>query len=117
LGLAIFGITEVPTGGVEFDTADFVADGSTESDGPTASMGTDYAPPPEATSQAQVDPELGAQEAVFPPTDAAIADPSTTTTTAAAAAPTISGPTQLPASSELPSQTSEWKNDEIAELD
>jgi hypothetical protein len=31
LGLAIFGITEVPTEGVEFDTSDFVVEGSTES--------------------------------------------------------------------------------------
>jgi hypothetical protein len=29
--LAIFGITEVPTEGVEFDTSDFVVEGSTES--------------------------------------------------------------------------------------
>lgn len=47
MGLAIFGITEVPTDGVEFDTGDFVA-GSAES--------SDYIPAPGDPS---TDPELG----------------------------------------------------------
>jgi len=70
LGLAIFGITEVPTEGVDFDTGDFVVDGSAESAestaGPTA--GT-YAPPPSDKSKETTnsgltdpDPELGGQE-------------------------------------------------------
>jgi hypothetical protein len=72
LGLAIFGITEVPTDGVEFDTTDFVIDGSAESLESTcaaaASLGTTYTPPfgagqsggVSATTTADVvDPELG----------------------------------------------------------
>ena len=42
MGCAIFGITEVPTDGVEFDTGDFAGDTSSE---PAAPLGTNYAPP------------------------------------------------------------------------
>jgi hypothetical protein len=110
--MAIFGITEVPTGGVEFDTADFVADGSAESDGPTSSMVTDYAPPPEATQQTKIDPELGTNNnVVSTQTEPSIVDPTTTTIT------TTLDPIQTPASKELLSQTNQRKDEEIGEID
>lgn len=111
MGLAIFGITEVPTGGVEFDTADFVADGSAESDGPTSSMVTDYAPPPEAPERAPIDPELGTHDDVSPQTEPSIVDLTTTTV------PASLGPIQTPASTELSSPTNQGKNEEIGEID
>ncbi|KAG7346150.1 chaperone DnaJ domain containing protein [Nitzschia inconspicua] len=73
LGLAIFGITEVPTDGVGFDPVDFVVEGSGESlDGGTTSLtsvppGNSYAPPTTtaetstAATDETTDPELGGQ--------------------------------------------------------
>lgn len=91
---------------MEFDTADFVADGSTESDGPTVSLGTDYAPPSEETQQAPIDPELGPQDLVSPPPEASTLEPTTT-----------QSPSQPEASMES-SQTSQRRSEgELSELD
>jgi hypothetical protein len=72
LGLAIFGITEVPTEGVEFDTTDFVVEGSTESmdGGATSGTSAPYTPPattadaqmPSSDVPSMADPELGEQQ-------------------------------------------------------
>jgi Transmembrane Fragile-X-F protein len=67
LGLAIFGITEVPTDGVEFDTGDF---GSAES--------SEYVPAP---GTATIDPELGGQGADTAPQTSGLVTPAATTTT------------------------------------
>lgn len=53
LGCAIFGITEVPTDGVEFDTGDY-ADTSVDA-GAAAPVGTNYQPP--ATEESSTEPE------------------------------------------------------------
>jgi hypothetical protein len=68
LGLAIFGITEVPTEGLEFDAGDFVIDGSAESAESLASPFVGYTPPVAGAEQStknnivfpDADPELGA---------------------------------------------------------
>ena len=79
LGCAIFGITEVPTDGVEFDTENFVMDAaadSLESSPVAAPLGTNYdAPTPQDgtlspaanTGSPGVDLESGEQSHVPPP--------------------------------------------------
>ena len=63
LGCAIFGITEVSTDGVEFDTG--------EGMGPTdaAQQGSNYTPPSktESSPEAELDPEKGSFEESLPP--------------------------------------------------
>ena len=55
LGCAIFGITEVPTDGIEFDTGDF-GDASTEAGPAAAPVGTHYEPPAAEESSAEPEP-------------------------------------------------------------
>jgi hypothetical protein len=70
LGCAIFGITEVPTDGVDFDTGDFGGESNAESisSPPAAPTGTNYAPPlgnddstatASASATSDPDPEKG----------------------------------------------------------
>lgn len=58
LGCAIFGITEVPTDGVEFDVGDGGGESPTDNSIPVA-MGSNYSPPPrnESVLAAKEDPE------------------------------------------------------------
>lgn len=71
--MAIFGITEVPTEGVEFDIADYVVEGSAESldGGATAGPSAPYTPfasgTEAPTAAASADPELGGQAPSEPP--------------------------------------------------
>lgn len=61
LGFAIFGISEVPTDGVEFDTGDFGGESNTDS--VAAPSGTNYNPPTstaeESSTEHEPDPEKG----------------------------------------------------------
>ena len=63
LGCAIFGITEVPTDGVEFDTGDFGGESNGESvvsPTPDVPSGANYTPPRQTEeSPAERDPEAG----------------------------------------------------------
>lgn len=60
LGLAIFGITEVPTDGVEFDTGEF-GGGSNVDSSVAAQPGTHYTPPAaeDSSTEHEPDPEMG----------------------------------------------------------
>lgn len=75
----------MPTEGVDFDTGDFVMEGSAESFGatPTAAdtMGSDYTPPATATTTGEpstlattsaIDPELGGEPQTEPPLEPSI---------------------------------------------
>jgi hypothetical protein len=63
LGFAIFGISEVPTDGLDFDTFDLSGDSNTEFDNahPSAPSGANYAPPT-GTEQSMVEPDLESGE-------------------------------------------------------
>lgn len=65
LGCAIFGITEISTDGVEFDTGEGMGDSTTD----TAPLGTNYMPPQdeESPTEAELDPEKGSFDEPIPP--------------------------------------------------
>ena len=68
LGCAIFGITEVPTNGVEFDPADFAYTNAEEGTAPptTAAATPIYVPPPEPVTPVVVVPPVTPVEAAAP---------------------------------------------------
>lgn len=65
LGCAIFGITEVSTDGVEFDTGEGVGENTMDA----APMGSNYTPPrnEDPSNQAEPDPEAGSSQESIPP--------------------------------------------------
>ena len=67
LGCAIFGITEVPTDGVEFDVGDGGGDSPTEGSIPVA-MGSNYNPPPRNDSVLAAKEDLESPLIQSPPT-------------------------------------------------
>ena len=89
LGCAIFGITEVPTDGVEFDTGEFGGESNSESVAPTqvAQQGSNYTPPENNVAQAGQDVETGkvppsSQESQTLPSPVTVAPPRTESGTA-----------------------------------
>ena len=74
LGCAIFGITEVPTDGVEFDVGD--GGGESPTDGPIpVAMGSNYTPPPQNDSE--LTPKDDVESAVIQPPPSVSESPST----------------------------------------
>lgn len=65
LGCAIFGITEVPTDGVQFDTTDYSVDNLEA--GAATPPGTNYNPPPEEQTTPQDAPSMDEVNDVLPP--------------------------------------------------
>ena len=101
LGFAIFGITEVPTDGVEFDTGEFGGDSNTDMEqasntnaaatAPVANTNNIYTPPP---SGAQPDLESGRRVASSSGNLATAASPTINTSSGDGATPSNKNPEQ-----------------------
>jgi hypothetical protein len=121
LGCAIFGITEVPTDGVDFDTGDYGADhGESNMATPlAAATGTGYAPPTghdeSSTEHSELDPEKGVgamlttSQFQSEPQDAEIQDQ--------AVAPLQAAPVDLLDDVEQGKQIQQSKSGELHDLD